>query len=640
MSSDSRPVFCAATPGLTHDPFHVIFPLAGPPARSNASCPRSSQMALISAQNLRVAFGGRTLMEDATLHIERGERVGLLGRNGEGKSTLLSILAGATTPDDGVVVYESGLRVALLGQQIDAKENGTVDEVIRAGLRGGEHHDHPVQRLCSLLELDGDKPFQELSGGQKRRALLGRALAAEPDVLLLDEPTNHLDVESIEWLESFLMRYQGSLLFVTHDRAFLQRLATRIVELDRGRLTSWSCNYPTYLERKEELLANEDKERALFDKVLAREEEWIRQGIKARRTRNEGRVRALKKLRKERTERRERAGKVNMSIQRAERSGSKVITVEGVTFGYDDELLVEGLSTTIMRGDKIGLMGPNGCGKTTLLNLLLGKLAPAQGTVKHGVSLDVAYFDQHREQLDESETVANTIGDGNEFVVLDGDRKHVMSYLADFLFSSERAREPVRNLSGGERNRLLLARLFTQPANVLVLDEPTNDLDTETLELLEARLLDFSGTVLVVSHDRTFLDNLCSSSLVFEGLGKVKEYVGGYSDWKRTVARSAAQATEPPLNKLKKGVPASDGNRTAPDRHKKLSYKEKREWEMLPARIEAMETELRGLHDRMAGPVFFQGSQDETRPVLEGSAVLAQEIDEAFTRWAELDERS
>ena len=597
-------------------------------------------MALISAQNLRVAFGGRTLMEDATLHIERGERVGLLGRNGEGKSTLLSILAGATTPDDGVVVYESGLRVALLGQQIDANENGTVDEVIRAGLRGGEHHDHPVQRLCSLLELDGDKPFQEISGGQRRRALLGRALAAEPDVLLLDEPTNHLDVESIEWLESFLMRYQGSLLFVTHDRAFLQRLATRIVELDRGRLTSWSCNYPTYLERKEELLANEDKERALFDKVLAREEEWVRQGIKARRTRNEGRVRALKKLRKERAERRERAGKVNMSIQRAERSGSKVITVEGVTFGYDDELLVGGLSTTIMRGDKIGLMGPNGCGKTTLLNLLLGKLEPDQGTVKHGVSLDVAYFDQHREQLDESETVANTIGAGNEFVVLDGDRKHVMSYLADFLFSSERAREPVRNLSGGERNRLLLARLFTQPANVLVLDEPTNDLDTETLELLEARLLDFSGTVLVVSHDRTFLDNLCSSSLVFEGLGKVKEYVGGYSDWKRTVARSAAQATEPPLNKPKKGVPASDGNRTAPDRHKKLSYKEKREWEMLPARIEAMETELRGLHDRMADPVFFQGSQDETRPVLEGSALLAQEIDEAFTRWAELDERS
>ena len=579
-------------------------------------------------------------MEDATLHIERGERVGLLGRNGEGKSTLLSILAGATTPDDGVVVYESGLRVALLGQQIDANENGTVDEVIRAGLRGGEHHDHPVQRLCSLLELDGDKPFQEISGGQRRRALLGRALAAEPDVLLLDEPTNHLDVESIEWLESFLMRYQGSLLFVTHDRAFLQRLATRIVELDRGRLTSWSCNYPTYLERKEELLANEDKERALFDKVLAREEEWIRQGIKARRTRNEGRVRALKKLRKERAERRERAGKVNMSIQRAERSGSKVITVEGVTFGYDDELLVGGLSTTIMRGDKIGLMGPNGCGKTTLLNLLLGKLEPDQGTVKHGVSLDVAYFDQYREQLDESETVANTIGAGNEFVVLDGDRKHVMSYLADFLFSSERAREPVRNLSGGERNRLLLARLFTQPANVLVLDEPTNDLDTETLELLEARLLDFSGTVLVVSHDRTFLDNLCSSSLVFEGLGKVKEYVGGYSDWKRTVARSAAQATEPPLNKPKKGVPASDGNRTAPDRHKKLSYKEKREWEMLPARIEAMETELRGLHDRMADPVFFQGSQDETRPVLEGSALLAQEIDEAFTRWAELDERS
>ena len=597
-------------------------------------------MALISAQNLQMAFGGRTLLEDATLHIERGERVGLLGRNGEGKSTLLSILSGATPPDGGVVVYESGLRVSLLGQQIRTNQEGTVDAVIREGLRPGTHHeDHPVQRLCSLLDLDPDKPFADLSGGQKRRALLGRALAADPDVLLLDEPTNHLDVESIEWLESFLMRYQGSLLFVTHDRAFLQRLATRIVELDRGHLTSWLCNYPTYLERKEELLLNEEKENALFDKVLAREEEWIRRGIKARRTRNEGRVRALKKLRTERTERRERAGKVNMSIQRAERSGSKVITTDALTFGFDGTPLVSDLSTTIMRGDRVGLMGPNGCGKTTLLNLLLAKLAPEQGSVKHGVSLDVAYFDQHREQLNESETVAEAIGGGTEFVLLNGERKHVMSYLADFLFSAERAREPVRNLSGGERNRLLLARLFTQPANVLVLDEPTNDLDTDTLELLEARLLEFTGTVLVVSHDRTFLDNLCSSSLVFEGQGVVKEYIGGYSDWKRTVARKVNSGDDAPQGREEKGGGSPKKDAAAPIASTKLSYQEKKEWEALPARIESLESELQAVHERMSDPAFFQRPQDDTRPVVERSQALPQEIEAAFTRWAELDER-
>jgi ABC transport system ATP-binding/permease protein len=597
-------------------------------------------MALISAQNLQMAFGGRTLLEDATLHIERGERVGLLGRNGEGKSTLLSILSGATPPDGGVVVYESGLRVSLLGQQIRTNQEGTVDAVIREGLRPGTHHeDHPVQRLCSLLDLDPDKPFADLSGGQKRRALLGRALAADPDVLLLDEPTNHLDVESIEWLESFLMRYQGSLLFVTHDRAFLQRLATRIVELDRGHLTSWLCNYPTYLERKEELLLNEEKENALFDKVLAREEEWIRRGIKARRTRNEGRVRALKKLRTERTERRERAGKVNMSIQRAERSGSKVITTDALTFGFDGTPLVSDLSTTIMRGDRVGLMGPNGCGKTTLLNLLLAKLAPEQGSVKHGVSLNVAYFDQHREQLNESETVAEAIGGGTEFVLLNGERKHVMSYLADFLFSAERAREPVRNLSGGERNRLLLARLFTQPANVLVLDEPTNDLDTDTLELLEARLLEFTGTVLVVSHDRTFLDNLCSSSLVFEGQGVVKEYIGGYSDWKRTVARKVNSGDDAPQGREEKGGGSPKKDAAAPIASTKLSYQEKKEWEALPARIESLESELQAVHERMSDPAFFQRPQDDTRPVVERSQALPQEIEAAFTRWAELDER-
>jgi ATP-binding cassette subfamily F protein uup len=593
-------------------------------------------MALISAQNLEMAYGDQVLLDDATLHVERGERVGLLGRNGAGKSTLLKVLAGTLPVDSGSVIYESGRRVALLEQRIEADVTGTVDTVIRAGLEAARQEDHHVQRLCSVLHLDPDQAFSELSGGQKRRAFLGRALAAEPDVLLLDEPTNHLDVESIEWLESFLARFRGSLLFVTHDRTFLQRLATRIVELDRGHLHSWACDYPTYLQRKEELLDGEDKERALFDKVLAREEVWIRQGIKARRTRNEGRVRALEQLRKDRAARRERAGTVNMNIQKAERSGTKVITAQSVSFEYDGVPIVSGLSTTIVRGDKVGIMGPNGCGKTTLLNLLLGRLAPQSGSVKHGTALDIAYFDQHREQLDESETVVQAIGGGNEYIDMGGERKHVIGYLQDFLFSAERARESVRNLSGGERNRLLLARLFTRPANVLVLDEPTNDLDTETLELLEARLVEYAGTVLVVSHDRAFLDNLCTSSLVFEGAGVVQEFVGGYSDWKRTVAARA----EPPAAKGPKPSSLSTGAAEAPKKPKKLTWKEKREHEELLARIDVMEMELRVLHQRIAEPSFFLQSQAEIRPVVERSQELPQQIDTAFTRWAELDERS
>ena len=495
-------------------------------------------------------------------------------------------------------------------------------------------------------------------------------------------------------LEIFLTRHRGAILFVTHDRTFLQRLATRIVELDRGQLRSWACDYPTYLTRKEQLLAEEDKEHAAFDKVLAREEVWIRQGIKARRTRNEGRVRALEKLRSERAARRERAGTVNLRIQRAERSGTRVITAQNLSFEYDvapaadrspiqgspseaspadgsptgasptgASPIVCGLTTTIVRGDKIGLIGPNGCGKTTLLNLLLGRISPQSGSVKHGTALDIAYFDQHREQLDETETVAQAIAGGNEYIELSSGRKHVIGYLQDFLFTSERAREPVRNLSGGERNRLLLARLFTQPANVLVLDEPTNDLDTETLELLEARLVEFAGTVLVVSHDRTFLDNLCTSTLVFEGSGVVKEFVGGYSDWRRTVAGgteasgtegSGRDASRKKVASTKHRVSSSRGRSGSsgesgfsdPDisqtskKPKKLSWKEKREWEELPAHIELMEAELRELHERMADPAFFQGAQEEIRPIIDRSQELPQEVDEAFTRWAELDERS
>jgi ABC transport system ATP-binding/permease protein len=607
-------------------------------------------MALLSCQSLRIAFGGPPLLDDISLQVERGERIGLVGRNGEGKSTLLKILEGTLPPDGGAVVMESGTRVALLEQEVPAGVGGTVAEVVATGARGQRDPDHTVRRLCSLLELEGDQAFDAQSGGQRRRALLGRALACEPDLLLLDEPTNHLDLESIEWLEGFLLRYPGSLLFVTHDRAFLQRLATRIVELDRGRLTSWACDYPTYLRRKDELLAGEEREWALFDKKLATEETWVRQGIKARRTRNEGRVRALEALRRERAQRRERVGEVKMSIQQAERSGAKVIAAEHVDFAWREGVpLIRDFSAAVLRGDKVGIIGPNGSGKTTLLNLLLGRLAPQAGEVKHGLALKVAYFDQHREQLDEARTVAESVGHGSDHVVLDGERRHVLSYLQDFLFSRERAGQPVSSLSGGERNRLLLARLFTRPANLLVLDEPTNDLDAETLELLEARLVEFGGTVLVVSHDRQFLDEVCTSTLVFEGGGRVKEYVGGYSDWRRTVqARGeddALRRTKPAAKRDPTRQPsdASAGAVTRPDapaRPKKLSFAERREWEALPGRIEALEKELDAIHARMSGPGFFREGPDAIRAATDRSQALPHEIEAAFSRWAELDERA
>ncbi len=614
-------------------------------------------MALLSAQSLTMAFGGRPLLEDATLQVEGGERVGLLGRNGEGKSTLLKILAGRTPPDDGEVVRASGTRVALLEQQVPVTLPGSVDDVILSGRPGhAARHDHHVQRLASLLELDGAAPFDTLSGGQKRRALLGRALAAEPDVLLLDEPTNHLDLESIEWLEGFLRRFEGTLVFVTHDRAFLQALATRIVELDRGRLTSWACDYATYLERKEEQLASEEKAWELQDRKLAAEEAWIRQGIKARRTRNEGRVRALERLRADRAERRERVGSVRMTLQEADRSGKRVIVAEHVDFGWlgeHGELLVQDFSATILRGDKVGIIGPNGAGKTTLVNLLLGRLEPTAGAVKHGTALEVAYFDQHREQLDPSASVAEAVADGADHVVIAGERRHVHGYLQDFLFPPERARQPVGSLSGGERNRLLLARLFTRPANVLVLDEPTNDLDMDTLELLESLLVGFAGTVLAVSHDRRFLDNLCTTTLVFEGGGRVKEYAGGYTDWKRAVARREAEARSgseeakveaPPRGKG--GKPGRGSSGASPGgagkagaRPGKLSWKEERELEALPGTIEALEAELAELHRAMADPDFYKGEADAIKAAVDRVAAIEADIEGAFERWAELGER-
>jgi len=600
-------------------------------------------MALISCRQLRIAFGGPPLLDDAAFQLERGERVGLLGRNGEGKSTLLKVIAGEIRADGGEIAFESGLRVSRVGQELPEQLDGTALAIIASG---GDHtttEEHHAARLCSLLHLDPDQLFSTLSGGQKRRALLGRALVSEPDVLLLDEPTNHLDLDHIAQLESTMLRFQGSILFVTHDRTFLQRVATRILELDRGKLTSWACDYATYLERREDALASEEKEWEHLDRKLAQEEEWIRRGIKARRTRNEGRVRALEKLRGERAGRRERVGQVRLNVTEGSRTAAKVFEAVGVLFGYESDgsgsPIVRDLNTVIVRGDKVGIIGPNGCGKTTLLNLLLGTLAPDEGSVKHGAHLEVAYFDQLREQLDPASTVADSVSDGNAFVMVGDQRRHIYAYLGDFLFSEERARQPVSSLSGGERNRLLLARLFTRPANVLVLDEPTNDLDTDTLELLEARLVEYQGTVLVVSHDRTFLDNLCTSTLVHEGSGSFKEYVGGYSDWQRVVRRQAAAAPE--ATAARSGSRAPPAPATAPaSRPKKLSYREREQWTELPCRIEALEHELHELQVSLSEPDFFQRDQEEIKTVTQRAQEIPVEIEQAFDLWAELDERA
>jgi ATP-binding cassette subfamily F protein uup len=612
-------------------------------------------MPIISCQGLHLSYGRQVLLDDANLTVEPGERVALLGRNGEGKSTLLRVISGATRPDSGVVARESGARISMLEQDTPADLTGAIASIVRSGLIDANAPEHQVQRLCSVLQIDPAQLFETLSGGQKRRALLGRALACEPDLLVLDEPTNHLDLDGIRWLEGFLTRLRASVLLVTHDRAFLQALATRIVELDRGHLTSWGCDYPTFLERREARLGVEERDWAEFDRKLAKEETWIRQGIKARRTRNEGRVRALEALREQRAARRERIGETRIRVQEGGRSAARVMTADHVDFAYPSEtpgesvkhVILKDFSTTIYRGDKVGIIGPNACGKTTLLSLLLGNTLPQSGFVRRGGNLEIAYFDQHRVQLDGRWTVAHGVADGNEFVTVDGEKKHVFGYLADFLFSPERARQPIGSLSGGERNRLLLARLFTQPANVLVLDEPTNDLDAETLEILEARLVGYEGTVLTVSHDRAFLDNLCTSTLVFEGDGRVKEYVGGYSDWQRTIARREE------TNSLGRGggkkaggskpTGSTEPTRRGPadaSRPKKLSFKERQEWSELPARIEALEGELEALHARMGGADFFREAPEEIRRATERSQEIPGEIETAFERLVELDERA
>ena len=603
-------------------------------------------MALIAFDDLSVGFRGPPLLDGAHVRIDAGQHIGLLGRNGAGKTTLLGILAGRIQPDSGQVRMDPHARVSLLDQHVPHDLAGTVRDVVADGLRQAEDaepepwkSDTQVRQILSRMELDGEAPFATLSSGMKRRVLLARALVADPDVLLLDEPTNHLDIEAIQWLETFLARWRGTLLFVTHDRVFLRKLARRILEIDRGQLFDWSCDYDTFLRRKESALAAEDRQNELFDKKLAEEEAWIRQGIKARRTRNEGRVRALQQMRRQRSQRRNTVGQARLRIQEAERSGNLVVAAEEVAFDYGGPPIVSGLSTMITRGDKIGIIGPNGAGKTTLLKILLGQLTPKTGSVRLGTNLQVAYFDQLREQLDEAKTVQDNVSDGYDTIRVGGQPRHVLGYLQDFLFSPERARSPVRFLSGGERNRVLLARLFAKPANVIVLDEPTNDLDAETLELLEERLVEYSGTVLLVSHDREFLNNVVTSSLVFEQAG-VKEYVGGYDDWLRQRPQPQEQASARPSNR----TPASRSSRNVspsdPDLPQRLTYHERKELEALPARIEALEKELGELHAAMAEPAYFKQPGEVLARERVRLDQLQNELDACYQRWALLEERA
>jgi ATP-binding cassette subfamily F protein uup len=623
-------------------------------------------MPLITVQNADYSVGGPLLLENVELSIEPGERIALIGRNGAGKSTLMKLLAGELQADDGEIRRESGVRVARLEQEVPPGASGTVFDVVADGL--GElghwlaeyHHlshaepfdgdaladvqtkieaangwglDQRVTETLDRLGLDGEAAFSGLSGGMKRRVLLARALVSAPDLLLLDEPTNHLDIEAIDWLEQFLKSWQGALLFVTHDRRFLRSLATRIVEIDRGQVTSWPGDWDNYVRRREERLNAEAQENARFDKLLAQEEVWIRQGIKARRTRDEGRVRRLKAMRNERQARRDTVGNVRMDFAQAESSGRKVIEAKDVNFDYGGKPLLRDLSTTIFRGDRIGLIGPNGSGKTTLLKTLLGDLKPHSGEVREGSKLQVAYFDQYRATLREDWNAIENVAEGREYVEVGGKQKHIIGYLQDFLFTPERARAPITRLSGGERNRLLLAKLFAQPSNLLVMDEPTNDLDVETLELLEELLGDYTGTLLLVSHDRDFLDNVLTSTLVMEGDGRVGEYVGGYSDWVRQRANAAARSV---ANKA--AAPKAVAEAAAPVVAKrKLSYKDTRELEQLPAKIEALETRLAELTAQMNQPSFYQR---DAAAINAHNATLAEAqaaLDAAYARWAELD---
>ena len=629
-------------------------------------------MPLLRLDKVSLAYGLRPLLRDANLEVFRGERVCLIGRNGEGKSSLLRLVSAEIQPDEGVVWVRPGIKVARLAQEVALDSPESVFDVVAGGLpRVGallvRYHDvaqrvaathaaadlkrlselqqelealdgwrieQRVETVMSRLSLDGAAPIQSLSGGWRRRALLARALVSEPDLLLLDEPTNHLDVEAITWLEETLLEWPNALLFVSHDRAFVRRLATRIIELDRGALTSWPGNYDEYVERKAQQLEVEAQHNALFDKKLAQEEVWIRKGVEARRTRNEGRVRALYALREERRRRLDRSGPAQLQLQDAESSGKLVFEAEHVTQRFGDKVVIRDFSVRIMRGDRIGIIGPNGAGKSTLIKLLLGELEAPEGRVRQGTRLQVAYYDQQREQLDPTRTVMENVSGTSETVIINGQPRHVSGYLRDFLFAPERLHSPVSMLSGGERNRLLLARLFAQPANLLVLDEPTNDLDVETLELLEQLVADFPGTLLLVSHDRAFLDNVVTGTLVFEGSGHVREYVGGYTDWLRQ-RRPTPSASTRPLASAATRVP--DKTETAPAKPRKRSFKDQRELEQLPGRIEGLEAEVEQLQSQLNDPAIHKQPRSEFAATLTKLEAVSAELERCYERWQELE---
>jgi len=630
-------------------------------------------MPLLRLTNISIAYGTHALLENADFQLDAGERVGLLGRNGEGKSTLMKIIAGSVHADHGEIWRQPELKLAWLEQSPELPDDATIYDAVAGGLgelgqwitryhtlslamahddgkalqelgdlqhkleaHNGWHFQQRVETTLSRLDLPGELKINGLSGGWKRRVALARALVIEPEVLLLDEPTNHLDFESILWLEEQVLNFQGAVLFVTHDRSFLQKLATRIIDLDRGKLVSWQGNYDDYLRRKAAALEDEANQNAEFDKKLAEEEAWIRQGIKARRTRNEGRVRALERLRLERAQRRNAQGTSKLMLERGDASGKKVIEVNDISFAYQDRQVISHFSTLIQRGDKIGLIGANGAGKSTLLKLLLKQLEPDSGTVEQGTRLEIAYFDQLRDQLDPEMTVANTVADGNDFVEIAGSKRHVMSYLADFLFAPARARSPVKSLSGGEKNRLLLARLFTKPANLIVMDEPTNDLDLETLELLEEKLVNYDGTLLLVSHDRAFLDNVVTSVFVLDGTGRVDEFVGGYTDWMNHCqqAKQAEAAKKAPAVKSEKPT-AKTAERAAAK--KKLSYKEQQELDRLPDLIDELETRQAELNEQINDADFYKNDKETIAKALSELEGITAQLEQVYERWDELE---
>ncbi len=623
-------------------------------------------MGSIRLHDVSISFGSSPLLDGISLQVDPGEKIGLLGRNGSGKSTLMKLLAGQISPDSGAI-DRGGVSVSMLQQEVPESMPGTVYDVVATGgqrharllteyhdlthriarsrdealIKTLEHLQHEIetsgawhyhQRITTIIErmsLDENALFQGLSAGMKRRVFLAKALVDEPDLLLLDEPTNHLDIPAILWLEEFLTRYEKAFMFVTHDRAFLQRLAARIVEIDRGCLTSYTCSYTTYLERRQALLDAQEKQWSEFDKKLAREEVWIRQGVKARRTRDEGRVRALLRMREERSKRQEQTGMCRFSIEEAQRTGRMVVDASGISFAWGKKKIIGGFSTTVIRGDRVGIIGPNGCGKTTLLRLLLGELAPHEGKVRVGTNMQVAYFDQLRSQLDEDRTLRENIADGNDMIVTGSRSRHVVGYLQDFLFPPERTMSPVRSLSGGERNRLLLAKLFVLPSNVLVLDEPTNDLDAETLDLLEERLLEYNGTILMVSHDREFLNNVVTSTIVFEDNGLIEEYVGGYDDWLRQSAASIPVIPSVRTQKKEK----------RPQEKKRLSFKEAKELESMPSMIDALEEEKARLLHTLNSPDFYAGRDlPAIKAANERWSAIEKELDAAYRRWEELEQ--